>query len=101
MIRITDFKNYNDFQDFIVNYLKQENILEDFKYNLKEYNCSHENLDNYINYIYTHSIKLDDFFVKSFPWSLSYEGTRFWREVDIKYLQYLKNGLILSSCWDD
>ena len=49
MIRITDFKNYDEFRDFIINYLKQENILEDFERNLKEYNCSHENLDNYIN----------------------------------------------------
>ena len=40
MIKLKNFKNYNEFKDFIVNYLKQENILEDFEHNLKDYNLS-------------------------------------------------------------
>ena len=38
MIKLKNFKNYNEFKDFIVNYLKQENILENFECNLKDYN---------------------------------------------------------------
>ena len=101
MIRLRDFKNYNEFRDFIINYLKQENILESFECNLKDNNYYHNNLNSYLCYIYVYSFKLNDFFTKSFDWGSSHEGVRFWREVDKKYRQYLKNGLTLSDCWDD
>ena len=101
MIKLKNFKNYNEFKDFIVNYLKQENILEDFEHNLKDYNYYHNNLNSYLCYIYVYSIELDRFFYKSFNWSASHEGTRFWFSIHKKYCQYLKNDLILSDCWDD
>lgn len=101
MIRIEDFKNYNDFIDFIINYLKQEDILEKFINNLKDYNYYFKSFNSYLSYFYVNSFELDNFFMKSFDWGSSHEGVRFWREVDIKYLQYLKNGLTLSECWDD
>lgn len=101
MIKLKDFKNYNEFKDFIVNYLKRENILEIFENNLKDYNYYHNNLNSYLCYIYVYSIKLNDFFIKSFDWGSSHEGVRFWREVDTKYHQYLENDLTLLDCWDD
>ena len=101
MIRIEDFKNYNDFIDFIINYLKQEDILEKFINNLKDYNYYFKSFNSYLSYIYVFPIKLNDFFIESFDWGSSHEGVRFWREVNEKYRQYLKNDLILSNCWDD
>lgn len=101
MIRIEDFKNYNDFIDFIINYLKQEDILEKFINNLKDYNYYFKSFNSYLSCIYFNSFELDDFFMKPFDWCSSHEGARFWREVDKKYRQYLKNGLTLSECWDD
>ena len=101
MIRITDFKNYNDFKDFIINYLKQEDLLEIFECNLKDYNYYHNNLNSYLCYIYVFSIKLNDFFIESFDWGSSHEGVRFWRKVNEKYRQYLENNLTLLDCWDD
>ena len=94
-------KAYNNFQNFIINYLKQENILENFENNLKDHNYYHNNLNGYLFYIYAYLINLNDFFIKSFDWGSSHEGVRFWREVDIKYRQYLENNLTLSNCWDD
>lgn len=101
MIRIEDFKNYNDFIDFIINYLKQEDILEKFINNLKDYNYYFKSFNSYLSYFYVNSFELDNFFMKSFDWGSSHEGVRFWREVDKKYRQYLKNSLTLSECWDD
>ena len=101
MIKLKNFKNYNEFQDFIINYLKKENILENFERNLKDHNYYHTNLNSYLFYIYAFSIKLNDFFIKSFDWGSSHEGVRFWREVNEKYRQYLENDLTLLDCWDD
>ena len=101
MIKLKDFKNYSEFKDFIVNYLKQENILENFECNLKDYNYYFNNLNSYLCYIYVFSIKLNDFFIESFDWGSSHEGVRFWCEVNEKYRQYLENDLTLLDCWDD
>lgn len=100
MIRIEDFETYKDFKKFIINYLKEENILEKFKYNLKEDNTFYRKIDSYIRYIYTNR-ELDKFFYRSFNWGFSDEGAAFWRDVDIKYCQYLKDGFILQQYWDD
>ena len=101
MIRIEDFKTYKDFKKFITNYLKEENILKKFRYNLKKDNLFYKTTDSYLRYIYANSIKLNTFFYKPFSWSSSNEGTVFWYKIHKKYCQYLEDNFILQQYWDD
>ena len=65
-------------------YLKENNILEQYKTNIKKYNIRNEDYD--------FSDKRT-FIAHSFQWNLTKEGFRFWIEHNRKYLELTNKDL--------
>jgi len=106
---IDESMNFNDWNEEEINYddnsltnknfvefLKDNNIYDQFIYNLKNYNSI--SLDDYCYKIYITSYILD-----AFSWKHTKEGYDFWDEMSDKWIKYLKglNESIDFNDWEE
>lgn len=81
--------SYEDFENLIITFLKEHNILESFKNNLIEY--KNINLNKYTYDYYRNNYSMNNFILGSFLWSSTKEDCSFWEIINEKYYAFLAN----------
>ncbi len=81
--------SYEAFENLIISFLKENNILKSFEKNLIEYKDI--NLNKYIHNYYENNYSMNNFILGSFLWSSTKEGMCFWEIINDNYFAFLAN----------
>jgi hypothetical protein len=86
--------NYELYEYNIINFLKENNALEKFNYNIQKNGRN-------ILYLYNNHINFKWFLVYSFSWNHTPEGVDYWAELNNKLEKYKLKEINNIDIWND